>query len=70
MYVLDLVLDLYLYIYIYKTKYELYSQIDTKLDIVFDPECQGSGLYNGELDEPEYANAHNTCLYELYLLKV
>ncbi|KAK2177369.1 hypothetical protein NP493_601g01041 [Ridgeia piscesae] len=41
---------------------------DSKTDILYDTECQGSGLYLPELNEPEYCNAHNTALYELHLL--
>ncbi|KAI0241833.1 hypothetical protein LSAT2_017982 [Lamellibrachia satsuma] len=41
---------------------------DSKSDILYDTECQGSGLYLPELEEPEYCNAHNTALYELHLL--
>ncbi|XP_030058902.1 nucleolar complex protein 3 homolog isoform X1 [Microcaecilia unicolor] len=40
-----------------------------KTDILLDNDCQGSGLYLPELDEPEYCNAQNTALWELRTLQ-
>ncbi|XP_038608589.1 nucleolar complex protein 3 homolog [Tachyglossus aculeatus] len=40
-----------------------------KTDLLFDNESQGSGVYLPELDEPEYCNAQNTALWELYALQ-
>ncbi|XP_066521022.1 nucleolar complex protein 3 homolog [Hoplias malabaricus] len=40
-----------------------------KCDILLDNEMQGSGVYLPELDEPEYCNPQNTCLWELHTLK-
>lgn len=41
-----------------------------KCDIMLDNDMQGSGVYLPELDEPEYCNPQNTCLWELHTLKV
>jgi len=38
-------------------------------DLLFDNEYQDSGIYNPELNEPDYANAQNTSLWELHLLR-
>ncbi|XP_026770351.2 nucleolar complex protein 3 homolog isoform X2 [Pangasianodon hypophthalmus] len=40
-----------------------------KCDIMLDNDMQGSGVYLPELDEPEYCNPQNTCLWELHTLK-
>ncbi|KAF4085340.1 hypothetical protein AMELA_G00116990, partial [Ameiurus melas] len=40
-----------------------------KCDIMLDNDMQGSGVYLPELDEPEYCNPENTCLWELHTLK-
>ncbi|XP_049320986.1 nucleolar complex protein 3 homolog [Astyanax mexicanus] len=40
-----------------------------KCDILLDNDMQGSGVYLPELDEPEYCNPQNTCLWELHTLK-
>ncbi|KAM9463059.1 nucleolar complex protein 3 homolog [Clarias gariepinus] len=40
-----------------------------KCDIMLDNDMQGSGVYLPELDEPEYCNPQNTCLWELHALK-
>nr|XP_033799371.1 nucleolar complex protein 3 homolog isoform X2 [Geotrypetes seraphini] len=40
-----------------------------KTDILLDNDCQGSGLYLPELDEPEYCNAQGTALWELHALQ-
>ncbi|KAK3559945.1 hypothetical protein QTP86_029548, partial [Hemibagrus guttatus] len=40
-----------------------------KCDLMLDNDMQGSGVYLPELDEPEYCNPQNTCLWELHLLK-
>ncbi|KAI4893559.1 hypothetical protein NFI96_021351 [Prochilodus magdalenae] len=40
-----------------------------KCDILMDNDMQGSGVYLPELEEPEYCNPHNTCLWELHTLK-
>lgn len=37
---------------------------------MLDNDMQGSGVYLPELDEPEYCNPQNTCLWELHTLKV
>ncbi|XP_052772376.1 nucleolar complex protein 3 homolog [Mya arenaria] len=42
-----------------------YSYTDTMLD----NEAQGSGVYLPELDDPEHCQAHNTMLWELFLLR-
>ena len=41
-----------------------------KTDIMLDNEMQGSGVYNPEMDEPEYCNPQSTSLWELHTLKV
>lgn len=38
-------------------------------DLLFDNEYQDSGIYNPELNEPDYANAQNTALWELHLIR-
>ncbi|XP_012672847.1 nucleolar complex protein 3 homolog [Clupea harengus] len=40
-----------------------------KTDIMLDNEMQGSGVYNPEMDEPEYCNPQSTSLWELHTLK-
>ncbi|XP_072523779.1 nucleolar complex protein 3 homolog isoform X2 [Salminus brasiliensis] len=40
-----------------------------KCDVLLDNDMQGSGVYLPELDEPEYCNPQNTCLWELHTLK-
>ncbi|KAI5627412.1 nucleolar complex protein 3-like [Silurus asotus] len=40
-----------------------------KCDIMLDNDMQGSGVYLPELDEPEYCNPQNTCVWELHVLK-
>ncbi|XP_060795527.1 nucleolar complex protein 3 homolog [Neoarius graeffei] len=40
-----------------------------KCDFLLDNDMQGSGVYLPELDEPEYCNPQNTCLWELHTLK-
>ncbi|KAK2118912.1 Nucleolar complex protein 3 [Saguinus oedipus] len=40
-----------------------------KTDLLLDSESQGSGVFLPELDEPEYCNAQNTALWELYALR-
>lgn len=37
---------------------------------MLDNDMHGSGVFLPELDEPEYCNAQNTCLWELHTLKV
>ena len=39
-----------------------------KTDIMLDNEMQGSGVYNPEMDEPEYCNPQSTSLWELHTL--
>ncbi|ELU04426.1 hypothetical protein CAPTEDRAFT_154522 [Capitella teleta] len=38
-------------------------------EVLLDTECEGSGSYMPDLDEPEYCNAHNTALYELHAMR-
>ncbi|KAK2865975.1 hypothetical protein Q7C36_002031 [Tachysurus vachellii] len=40
-----------------------------KCDLMLDNDMHGSGVFLPELDEPEYCNAQNTCLWELHTLK-
>ncbi|XP_058261907.1 nucleolar complex protein 3 homolog [Hemibagrus wyckioides] len=40
-----------------------------KCDLMLDNDMQGSGVYLPELNEPEYCNPQNTCLWELHVLK-
>ncbi|XP_006825730.1 nucleolar complex protein 3 homolog [Saccoglossus kowalevskii] len=46
-----------------------FLQMHTKCDVLLDNDSTGSGVYLAELQEPEHCNAHNTTLWELYLLK-
>lgn len=50
--------------------YVFVVQTFPKCDIMLDNDMQGSGVYLPELDEPEYCNPQNTCLWELHALKV
>ena len=43
--------------------------LNKSTDLLFDNEYQDSGIYNPELNEPDYANAQNTALWELHLLR-
>lgn len=47
-----------------------FVQTFPKCDLMLDNDMQGSGVYLPELDEPEYCNPQNTCLWELHALKV
>ncbi|XP_070539913.1 nucleolar complex protein 3 homolog [Ptychodera flava] len=41
----------------------------TKCEVLLDNDTTGSGVFLPELQEPEHCNAHNTALWELYLLR-
>lgn len=47
-----------------------FVQTFPKCDLMLDNDMQGSGVYLPELDEPEYCNPQNTCLWELHTLRV
>ena len=46
------------------------KKLNKNSDLLFDNEYQDCGIYNPELTQPDYANAQNTALWELHLLKV
>lgn len=56
------------------TRFEFFTnfflQADVRSQVLFDTESHGSGMYLPELDDPEHANASNTALYELHILRV
>ena len=47
-----------------------FFQTDSKMDLLYDTDTLGNGLYMPELEDPEHCNAANTALYELHLLRV
>jgi hypothetical protein len=48
----------------------IFFKINKSSDLLFDNEYQDSGIYNAELPEPDYANAQNSAVWELHLLRV
>lgn len=52
--------------------YQIYYlfQADNKMDLLYDTDTLGNGLFMPELEDPEHCNAGNTSIYELHMLKV
>ena len=42
--------------------------LNSKTEILFDLDSEGSGIFLPELEDPEHCNAHNTALFELQFL--
>jgi hypothetical protein len=60
-----------IYIYhIFFIFFIIFFKINKSSDLLFDNEYQDSGIYNAELPEPDYANAQNSAVWELHLLRV
>lgn len=45
-------------------------QLGKAAHVLLDTDCTGDGHYQGEIEEPDYCNAHCTALYELVALQV
>lgn len=48
----------------------IFQQLNPSADLLFDNEYQDSGIYQPEVTQPDYANAQNSSIWGLHLLRV